>query len=151
MGGLPTDKFCGWTYGAHALSKDELTLDFDDATMAAAALGHTISMNLAVWIRHAFQDVVPDARDNPDWNICSAFEISRLIRNAFSHNPADPHWSIDPLCRNQVFIVDNVITLDTNDIDGTRFDWHHYGGPLALYRLSQWVRANLLTPQMSEP
>ena len=58
MGALPTDKFCGWTYGAHAMSKDELTLDFDDATMAAAALEHTVTMNLAVWIRHAFQDSV---------------------------------------------------------------------------------------------
>ena len=42
------------------------------------------------------------------------------------------------------FEIDDIIRLDTTDLHGKAFDWHHYGGPLALYRLAQFVRIQLL-------
>ena len=32
-------------------------------------------------------------------------------------------------------------------MDGTAFDWHHYGGPLALFRLCRFVRLEILKDQ----
>jgi hypothetical protein len=41
---------------------------------------------------------------------------------------------------NTAFEITDVIRLDTTDLHGKAFDWHHYGGPLALYRLAQFAR-----------
>jgi hypothetical protein len=37
-----------------------------------------------------------------------------------------------------------MISLDTSLLDGKPFDWKDYGGPLALLRLSEFVRTKLL-------
>jgi hypothetical protein len=36
------------------------------------------------------------------------------------------------------------VGLNTSDLNGKLFDWRHYGGHLAIWRLSQWVRFNVL-------
>lgn len=79
---------------------------------------------------------------NPD--VVGAYQIARMIRNAFAHGPFSPTWSIEQDCRDQIFKVRNIIKLDTTDLHGTRFDWRHYGGPLALFRLSRFLRIHLL-------
>lgn len=43
-----------------------------------------------------------------------------------------------------VFEVPDVIVLNTRGLHGTPFDWRHYGGPLALFRLCQFVRTEIL-------
>lgn len=43
-----------------------------------------------------------------------------------------------------MFAVADTISLDTSGLQGLPFDWRHYGGPLALFRLSQFVRINIL-------
>ena len=96
-------------------------------------------------IRVAFHD--PKADGNGD--VCSAYQISRLIRNAFAHAPFDPVWSIDPDCCDRMFAVRDLIKLDTTGLHGQRFNWRHYGGPLALLRLSEFVRVEILKD--SEP
>lgn len=48
-----------------------------------------------------------------------AYQISRLVRNAFAHAPFSPTWSIDPDCR-------------------------HYGRTLALFGLCRFVRTEIL-------
>ena len=55
-----------------------------------------------------------------------------------------PVWSIDADCQNRQFAVADAIALDTSDLNGKLFDWQHYGGHLAIWRLSQWVRFNVL-------
>jgi hypothetical protein len=42
------------------------------------------------------------------------------------------------------FEIADVIRLDTTDLHGTAFDWHHYAGPLVLYRLAQFTRIQVL-------
>jgi hypothetical protein len=65
-------------------------------------------------------------------------------RNAFAHAPFSPTWSIDPDCRDQTFAIPEVIELNTTGLQGTVFDWRHYGGPLALLRLCRFVRTEIL-------
>jgi hypothetical protein len=43
-----------------------------------------------------------------------------------------------------VFSVNDIITLNTDGLQGKPFDWRQYGGPLALLRLSHFVRREIL-------
>jgi len=99
---------------------------------------------LAVAVKDAIRAVVGDPKASAESDIRAAYQIARLIRNAFAHAPFSPIWSIDPDCRNMAFEIADVIRLDTTDLNGTAFDWHHYGGPLALYRLAQFTRIQVL-------
>jgi hypothetical protein len=99
---------------------------------------------MAVAMKDAIRAVVPDPKASSDSNVQAAYQIARLIRNAFAHTPFWPTWSIDPDCRDKTFAVPDLITLDTTSLDGTAFDWRHYGGPLALFRLGRFVRSEVL-------
>lgn len=73
-----------------------------------------------------------------------AYQIARMVRNAFSHHMLRPVRSIDAGCESRQFAVGDVIALDTSDLNGKMFDWRHYGWHLAIWRLSQCVRFNVL-------
>jgi hypothetical protein len=99
------------------------------------------------YVKDAIRAVIPDPKTSSDPDVKSAYQIARLIRNAFSHAPFSPTWSIDPDCQGKTFAVADLITLDTTDLHGTPFDWRQYGGPLALFRLCQFVRTEILKDQ----
>jgi hypothetical protein len=42
--------------------------------------------------------------------------------------------------KNQVFKVDNVISLNTNGLEGKRLKRMDYGGPISLLRLLQYFK-----------
>ena len=94
--------------------------------------------------KDAIRVAVTDPKNAPSSDVRSAYQVARLIRNAFAHRPFDPTWSIDADCRDCVFEVPNVERLDTSCLDGRRFDWRDYGGPLALLRLAQFIRYDVL-------
>jgi hypothetical protein len=99
---------------------------------------------MAVAMKDAIRVAVPDPKNSTDPHVQSAYQISRLIRNAFAHSPFDPVWSIDPDCRDRLFQVSDIISLNTTGLQGVCFDWRHYGGPLALLRLCRYVRFGIL-------
>jgi hypothetical protein len=47
-------------------------------------------------------------------------------------------------------VVRDIISLDTNGLQGLALKREHYGGPLALLRLSQFVRYEILKDQRTE-
>src|SRR5208337_2753458 len=100
-----------------------------------------------VAIKDAIRAVVPDPKASTDSDARAAYQIARLIRNAFAHAPFLPTWSIDHDCQDKVFSIPDLIALDTTGLDGTPFDWRHYGGPLALLRLCRFVRIEILKDQ----
>jgi hypothetical protein len=55
-----------------------------------------------------------------------------------------PVWHVKPAWQNQVIAIPDVISIDTTNLSGKVFDWRHYGGHLAVWRFSQWVRFNVL-------
>jgi hypothetical protein len=71
--------------------------------------------------------VAPDPRTFIDPGVRSAYQIARLIRNAFAHGLFSPTWSISPDCRVKVLAVRDIIAVDTAGLDGAAFDWWHYG------------------------
>jgi len=140
----PLDLPMDWTHGHHNVKYEEIALRDDQAEYAACFLHRTSTYLMAVAMKDAIRAVVPDPKTSSDSVVRAAYQIARLIRNAFAHAPFSPRWSIDPDCRNTVFSVPDIITLDTTGLHDTVFDWRHYGGPLALFRLCRFVRTNII-------
>jgi len=140
----PLDVPMEWTHGQHHLKYEEVALRPDQADYAACFLHRSATFLMVVAMKDAIRAVVPDPKASTDLGVRSAYQIARLVRNAFAHAPFAPTWSIDPDCRDKVFTVPGVIVLDTTGLHGTAFDWRHYGGPLALLRLCRFVRVEIL-------
>lgn len=140
----PLDLPMEWTHGAHRVGYAEIALRQDQADYAAAFLQRSATYLMAVAMKDAIRAVVPDPKDSPDADVRAAYQIARLIRNAFAHAPFSPTWSIDPDCRDKTFEIADLIKLDTTGLQGAAFDWRHYGGPLALFRLGRFVRTAIL-------
>jgi len=99
---------------------------------------------IAVAVKDAIRAAVHDPKNHTEIKVSSAYQISRLIRNAFAHAPFHPIWSIDPDCRDRTFEVGDIVSLNTKGLNEQPFDWRHYGGPLAILRLSQFTRTIIL-------
>jgi hypothetical protein len=140
----PLDLPLEWSHGRHSVRYSEIALSEADSDYAAWNLHRSATFLMAVAMKDAIRVAVPDPKNHNDSDVRSAYQISRLVRNAFAHAPFDPIWSIDPDCRERVFSVRDLISLDTTGIHNQRFNWRHYGGPLALLRLSQFVRTEIL-------
>jgi len=137
---LPTE----WVHGHQRVKYEEIALRQDQAEYAAVLLHQSATFLMATAIRNAIPVAVTDPKSSTDPSVQGAYQIARLIRNAFSHKPYSPTWSIDPDCRDRVFAVPDIISLDTTGLDGETFDWRQYGGPLALYKLCRFVRFEIM-------
>ncbi len=140
----PIDLPIEWVHGQHRVKYEEVALREDQAVYAAKVLHRSATFLMAVAIKDAIKAVEVDPYNSTDTNIQSAYQIARLIRNAFSHAPFSPTWSIDLDCRNKTFAIPNIISLDTSGLQGVALDWRHYGGPLALLQLCRFVRFQIL-------
>ncbi len=140
----PLDLPMEWTHGRHRVTYDEVALRQDQADFAARNLQRSATYLMAVVMKDAIRAVVSEPKNSTDSNVRAAYQIARLIRNAFAHAPFSPVWSIDPNCRNITFSIPDIVTLDTTNIHGTTFDWRQYGGPLAMFRLCRFVRTEIL-------
>jgi len=143
-GRQPLDLPTVWTHGKHEVRYEEIALTNKEADIAAFYLQRCATYIMATQVHEALKKLFPNPKIQPQPEIQAAYQISRMIRNAFAHNIFDPIWSIDNDCRNRVFEISGIIKFDTSSLDGKRFDWRHYGGPLALLKLSQFVREKIL-------
>jgi len=146
----PLDLPLEWSHGQHSEKYNEVALRPDQADYAACFLHRSATFLMAVAMKDATRVVVHDPKTSADSAVRGAYQTARLIRNAFAHDPFAPTWSIDPDCRDQVFAVPEILSLDTTGLHGTPFDWRHYGGPLALLRLCQFVRLEILKDDQSK-
>lgn len=143
----PLDLPMVWGHGEHQVRYEEIALRQDQADFAASILKRSATYLMAVAMKDAIRAAVPNPKSSPDPNVRGAYQIARLIRNAFAHAPLSPTWSIDADCRDTTFVVGDLIRLDTNGLHGKAFDWRRYGGPLALFRLCRFVRTEILKDQ----
>jgi len=143
----PLDLPKEWTHGKHRVTYDEIALRPDQADYAAYHLHCSATFLMAVAMKDAIRATVNDPKHSTNPHVRTAYQIARMIRNALAHAPLSPKWSIDEDCRERVFEIPDIITLNTRHLDGTPFDWRHYGGPLALFRLCQFVRIEILKDQ----
>lgn len=143
----PFDLPMMWGHGEHLVRYEEIALRQDQADFAACILQRSATYLMAVVIKDAVRAVVPNPKYSRDLNVRGAYQIARLIRNAFAHAPLAPTWSIDKDCRNKTFAVEDIIKLDTRGLHGKALDWRQYGGQLALFRLCRFVRTEILKDQ----
>lgn len=140
----PLDLPLQWTHGAHRVDHETIALRPEQAEYAACFLQRSATYLMAVTVKDAIKATVPDPKRSTDPHVRAAYQVARLVRNAFAHAPLAPAWSIDPVCRDQVFEVPGVARLDTTGLQGVPLDWRHYGGPLALLKLCRFVRFEIL-------
>jgi len=113
--------------------------------LAASQLELTATLVVSGAIRDAILAMYTDPKNSSDQRVRYAYQISRLLRNAFAHSFVRPRWSIDKDCRDQKFTLERVIELDTSGLNGKTVEWRHYGGPLAIFAFCRFVRTALLS------
>jgi hypothetical protein len=143
LGRQPLEVPTQWAHGKHIVTYEEMVLTKDQLDIAADCLKRTATYLMSITIKDGLKKIYKDPKNHKDKNVVAAYQISRLIRNAFAHSPIRPVWSIDPDCRDREFVVEDIISLNTKGLDRKPLDWRHYGGLLALFRLSKFVRINL--------
>jgi hypothetical protein len=130
------------SYGYVALA-DELRLTREDEFDGARFLEHVATYTLAIQVDTSLEVLYPSRFESTDEMLRSAARIAHLIRNAFAHNPFAPQWKIPSVCDNKHYVVRNLISLKTSSLNGNYVDRKDYGGPLALLKLSEFVRGKL--------
>lgn len=169
----PLDVPTVWTHGKHTVTHEEIALRQDQADLAAFLLHQSATYTMAVAVKDAIEAVTPGLSSavrkakpdidqavrnaisevNPkswvssDDDVVSAYQIARLVRNAYAHAPFEPMWKVNPELQDRVFFIPEVIELRTRGLHKSAFDWRHYGGPLALFRLCRFVRTAILRDQ----
>jgi len=143
----PLDLPIEWNHGKQQVEYDEIALRPDQADYAANFLHRSATFLMAVAMKDAIVAAVHDPKTSKNSDIRSAYQVARMIRNAFAHAPFSPTWGIDEDCRDKTFEIPDIIKLNTKDLHGTPFDWRHYGGPIALFRLCRFVRIVILKDQ----
>jgi hypothetical protein len=149
LGEQPLDLPLRWSHGQHTVRYSDIALTKDAADFAAWNLQRSATFLMASAALEAIRAVIPSPKSSPDAEVAASYQIARMVRNAFAHNPFNPAWRIDADCVGRVFELPGRITLDCTDIDGKPFDWRHYGGPLALLELARYVRKDLLNDSLA--
>ena len=134
-----------FSFGTHIASSEELSLTPSEEQFAAAALEHSVTYVMAVQIDTALQAVFAQRFSHPRSEVQQSAWIARLIRNAFAHDPLNPIWLTYPECEDKVFSVEGIIALNTSQLKGKELQRMDYGGPLALLRFAEFVKAQLLS------
>ena len=133
-----------WIYGKYKLEGQQIQLTPDSADEASAFLEHTVIYAWAIHLLNAISEMMEDPGQDNDQNIVAAFQISRLMRNAYAHSPFIPKWTIKSKFQNKIYVIQGVISVDTTNLNNKNVEWKHYGGFIALWNLSKWVRVNIL-------
>ena len=130
-----------FSFGQHVAHHEELALTPKQEEQAFAALEHCATYIAVIQVHTVLEAIHPDPFHIAEPATSAAFQISRLIRNAFAHNPFAPVWEIRHAWRDKVFIVPGIISLDTTGLDGQFLRRQHYGGPLTVLRLITYAES----------
>jgi hypothetical protein len=133
-----------WAFSRHHVGYEDFGLRPDQADLAASVLETTATFVVAGVIRDALVYFYANPKNHDDPDVVAAYQISRLMRNAFSHSMLAPRWSIDEDCKGKTYTIDKVISVNTTDLHGKELDWRHFGGPLAIFYFGRFVREQLL-------
>jgi hypothetical protein len=130
-----------FSYGKHTMDTKELLLTAEEEKMAAVIVEHSATYLMAVQLDEILEKLFPNRFEHSNRRIQNGARIVRLIRNAYAHDPLSPTWlKIPSSWRNQVYNVDEIISLNTNNLEGKKLERMDYGGPISLLRLLQYFR-----------
>jgi len=134
-----------FVYGSHRMNSEELKLSDEERDYAPRLYEHTAKYVLVTQVDKVLQEMIGGDRfEHEDDNLRAASHIIRQLRNAFAHDPFNPRWKIrDERARNEIFSVKDIIELDTSNLNNTLLRNRQFGGPIALYRLTEFIREEL--------
>lgn len=101
----------------HVVDENEFKLTSNQESRAVLIIKHNAIYLMAVQMDKVLQDNINDRFNHANPNIKNASHIIRLIRNAYAHNPLLPIWDIKNEMKNKIFIVENIIKIDTNKLE----------------------------------
>jgi len=79
-----------------------------------------------------------ERRNHSDDLIRNSSVVVWMIRNAVAHDILEPVWKIDDATlQNKQFPVADVFVFDTTGLNGQLLKRFDFGGPIALFRLSE--------------
>jgi hypothetical protein len=128
-------------WGKHSLEPDDLKLDPDSFALCGTLLERLAYRLLAMELDAALGAALNggDRFGHKDSFIRDASTIIRLIRNTVAHNVLEPRWKIDRKFQNRQLAIDGILTFDTTGLNGQLLKRHDFGGPIALFRLSERI------------
>jgi hypothetical protein len=91
VGHQPLDLPIQWSHGRHTVNYSEVALSKDEADVAAWNLQRSATFLMASAALEAIRASVHDPKSHSDPHIISAYQIARMVRNAFSHSPFNPN------------------------------------------------------------
>ncbi len=140
----PLEYYGQFAFGKHIVDEKELKLNRKQEKMGSAILEDVSTYMMMLQLNEILVDEWGlQSLESKDDEIKSISQVVRLIRNAFAHDPFNPIWRIPNYAKNQEYVIPDVLTLKTHELDGKKFDRMDYGGPLALLRSLQYTRNKL--------
>lgn len=139
---IPTPP-AGIIFGRHLFSAQDLEISDDNFALCGTLLERLAYRLLAIELNSALENKFgPNRGAHKDDFVRNSCTVVRLIRNAVAHDILEPVWEIPPSLKYTVFLIDGVLEFDTNGPDGTGLDGKllkrlDFGGPIALFRLSE--------------
>ncbi len=128
-----------FAFGPHRAEGAELSLTSEQEEVAFSLLEYCATYVAVLQVHSVLERIYEDPFKIPEPDIQAAFQIARLIRNAFSHNPFLPVWQFGEQYENKQYIVPGVVSLSTTGLRGQFLEREHRGGPLAVLRLLEFT------------
>lgn len=97
-----------WTFGKHRVRYEDFGLRQDQAEVAACFLEFIATLVLTSTIRDVIVSLFENPKEHSNTDVVAAYQISRLLRNAFAHSMTSPKWSIDADCQNRTFAIGSI-------------------------------------------
>lgn len=140
-------------WGKHSLDRNDLQLDPDSFALCGTILERLAYRLLAMELDAALSvEFSGDDRFNhKDDFVRNASTVIRLIRNTVAHNVLEPIWKIDRKLQNRKFTIDEILMFDTAGLNGKHLKRLDFGGPIALFRLSERIASYLARPPSPHP
>jgi hypothetical protein len=140
-------------WGRHSLDRGDLQLSPDIFALCGTILERLAYRLLAMELDAALSDALKgdDRFNHEDEFVRNASTVIRLIRNTVAHNILEPVWKIDRKLQNRKFAIDEILTFDTAGLNGKHLKRLDFGGPIALFRLSERVVSYLATSSSRSP
>lgn len=131
-----------FVWGKYTVHKADLQLNEEQEHQGVMLSSYAAKYLLCVQIDTILSELFGKERfKHTDEDIRAVSSITRLIRNAFTHNPFAPVWLIDRDSMNKIFHVKAIdLKLDTHGKHNRSLERSDYGGPLALLKISSLVK-----------
>ena len=128
-----------WTYQKHTVNNKDLNISINEENKASILFEHSSLYLMANQLDSILEIKFNDRFNHADNSIKNLSIITRVIRNAFAHNPFNPKWLFRKKFKNKLFKIENIIELNTNELENKPVKRKDYGGPLSILLMANFA------------